>query len=68
MTQREYKEFSDQIREKVASSKFTKYAISKETGIPQPTLSRFERGEAFLGERNLNKLAKLLGLGVKGGK
>jgi hypothetical protein len=53
---------SDQIRNAVATSGQTRYAISKATGISQATLSRFMAGERGLTMKALDVLADHLGL------
>lgn len=53
--------FEDQLRRLIDECGLTRYAISKETGIPQATLSRFQAGKAGLSMPNLNTLAELLG-------
>lgn len=39
----------------------TRYAVSKATGIPESTLSRFAAGKPLRGE-NIDKLCRYLGL------
>lgn len=40
----------------------TRYGVSKETGIPESTLSRFVAGKRPLRGENIDKLADYLGL------
>jgi len=40
----------------------TRYAVSKETGIPESTLSRFVAGGKPLRGENIDKLSEYLGL------
>ncbi len=53
---------------------FTQREIEKETGIPQPSLARFEKGERIPDAEKLGILADFYGvsvdwlLGTKGGK
>jgi len=42
----------------------TRYAVSKETGIPESTLSRFVAGGKPLRGENIDKLADYLGLAL----
>jgi transcriptional regulator with XRE-family HTH domain len=56
--------FSDQIRELVEASGYTRADISRETDIDQATLSRFMSSERGLPMKTLDKLADFLGLEV----
>ena len=55
------KALSDQIRDAARRTGLTRYAISKETGISQPTLMRFMEGRVVTSE-TLDILAEYLGL------
>jgi len=55
---------TDQIRQAVVNSDLTRYAISKATGIPQSTLSRFVHGERGLSMESLDDIAALLHLRI----
>jgi transcriptional regulator with XRE-family HTH domain len=55
---------SDQIREAIESCGQTRYRIAKETGISQPTLSRFMDGSRGLPMKTLDRLAEYLGLEI----
>ena len=55
-------EILDQMRRALAASGRTRYAISKESGIGQPELSRLARGHAGMGFEKLELLARTLGL------
>ena len=59
---------SDQIRQAIETCGVTRYRIAKETGISQPTLSRFMSGERGLTMKALDKLADFLGLNITTGK
>ena len=56
--------FSDQIRQAIENCGKTRYRISKEVGISQPTLSRFMSGERGLTMKALDTLADYLGLNI----
>ena len=60
--------FSDEIRAAVERSGLSRYAICKELGIPQSSMSRFMSGENWLGQDTLDALAELLDLHVSAGK
>jgi len=68
--------FSDQIRAAVNADGRSRYRICAEAGIQQPHMSRFMRGEDWLGPEKLDRLAAVLNLRViaddqadnKGGK
>jgi hypothetical protein len=53
---------SEQLRKAVEECGQTRYAISKETGIPASVLSRFVASGAGLRSQNLDKLCAHLGL------
>jgi len=62
---------SDQIRRAVDNCGKSRYRLAKETGISEPTLSRFMSGERGLPMVTLDRLADYLGLDIvqsKGGK
>ncbi len=54
--------FSARLRRAVRESGMTRYAISKKTGIPESTLSRFVVGGGGLAMHNLDLLVEVLGL------
>jgi len=56
---------SDQVRQAVDASGLTRYRICKELGIAESTMSRFMSGQGGLSMEVLDKLADLLGLGIK---
>jgi transcriptional regulator with XRE-family HTH domain len=56
--------FSDQLRGLIESSGKSRYAISKETGIDEATLSRFMSGKGGLSIEGLDALAANLGLTI----
>jgi transcriptional regulator with XRE-family HTH domain len=53
---------TEQIRAAVKASPYSAYRISKMTGIPESTLSRFLLGRAGMTLKNLDKLAAALDL------
>jgi transcriptional regulator with XRE-family HTH domain len=54
--------FSDQLRHAIKTGGLSRYRIWMETGIDQPTLSRFMRGTCGLSIESIDKLAELLQL------
>jgi hypothetical protein len=60
------KEFRQQLVDAIEGSELSRYAISKQTGIPQSTLSRFVHGHEGLSVESINRLCKLLGLRLVG--
>ena len=58
------KSFSEQIRDAIRDSGYTRYKISKETGIEQSALSRFMSGQSGLSTSTLDLLAELLDLEI----
>ena len=54
--------FSERLRRAVRECGATRYAISKRTGIPESTLSRFVVGGGGLSMHNLDTLIDDLGL------
>jgi hypothetical protein len=56
------KPLTHQIRVAVKASPYSAYRISKMTGIPESTLSRFLLGRAGMTLKNLDKLAAALDL------
>ena len=55
---------SEQIRRAIRDCGLTRYAISKETGIAQETLSRFMSGERGMSMQSLDMLADFLNLDI----
>jgi transcriptional regulator with XRE-family HTH domain len=56
--------FSDQLRDAVAGSGMSRYAICKAVGLTQSSMSRFMNGKGGLSLDTIDKLADLLGLTV----
>lgn len=59
---------SNQIRQAVDDCGLTRYAIAKETGIDNATLSRFMTGERGLPMKTLDVLADFLELNITMGR
>ncbi len=59
------KQLSDQIRDAVESCGLSRYRIWKETGIAEPSLSRFVQGKGGLSLESLDLLGDLLRLKVE---
>ena len=53
---------TERLRRAIHESDLTRYAISKATGIPESTLSRFVAKGAGLSTRNVDRLCDELGL------
>jgi transcriptional regulator with XRE-family HTH domain len=60
-----YIPLTEQLRLAIRASEKTRYQIAKETGISQPTLSRFFHGERGLSMEALDAVAKCLGLELR---
>jgi transcriptional regulator with XRE-family HTH domain len=56
--------FSDQIKRAVAECGMSRYRLSQLTGIDQPMLSRFVRGQKNLSMPALDRLAGVLRLQI----
>jgi predicted transcriptional regulator len=56
------KPFSERLRRAVRECGVSRYALSKKTGIPECTLSRFVVGGRGLSMHNLDLLIEALGL------
>lgn len=54
---------SEQIRDAVDASSMSRYRICKLTGISESNMSHFMSG-GWLGQDNINALAKLLGMNI----
>jgi len=62
------KKLSDQIRHIIETCGVSRYRIAKETGISEPTLSRFMSSERGLTTTALDILADFLDLNITTGK
>lgn len=56
--------FSDQIRQAIDASEFSRYRIANEIEISQALMSRFMSGERGLSMESLDALAEFLGLRI----
>lgn len=56
---------ADQLRRAMKKSGYTRYEISKRTGIPQSTLSRFANGITDLNMTTANRLTEFLGFELR---
>ncbi len=59
---------TDQIRQAIDDSGFTRYRIAKETGIAQTALSLFYHGERGLSMQALNAIGEFLNLKIQLGR
>lgn len=64
MPRKSPKPLSRQIRDAIDESGFTRYRISKETGLNQSALSKFYHGQRTLSMESVDKLAEFLGLRI----
>lgn len=64
MPKKRRKRLSDQVRDAVARSTKTRYAISQETDIDAGSLCRFVQGKVGLSMDSLDRLADCLGLHI----
>ena len=61
------KTLSDQLREAIRECGRSRYALSKETGVDQSTLSKFMKGGS-LSLSNVDRLAETLSLEIRPAK
>jgi plasmid maintenance system antidote protein VapI len=59
------KTLADILRDRIAASGMSINAIAKASGVPQPALNWFFKGERDLTLRTANKLARYLGLEMR---
>ena len=59
---------TDQLRQAIDDSGLTRYRIMKETGISEPTLSKFYLGHRGLSMEAMNALGECLQLTIKMGR
>jgi DNA transposition AAA+ family ATPase len=59
---------TDQLREAIDDSGLTRYRIAKETGISEPTLSKFYLGQRGLSMKAMNALGEFLELRIVTGR
>jgi transcriptional regulator with XRE-family HTH domain len=56
--------FADQLRAAIENCGKSRYQISKETGVPQDSLSRFVSGDRGLSMESIEQLFENLGLKI----
>jgi predicted transcriptional regulator len=59
------KDMAEQLRKAIRESGYTRYELSKQTGIPQSTLSRFANGITDLNITTASRLTAFLGLELR---
>lgn len=62
MSKRQSKPISEQLREAIQASGYSRYRLWQETGISQAVLSRFMAGKFNLSMANIDRLAAFFGL------
>lgn len=68
MPKKQTKLLTDQLRQAIEDSGLTRYRIAKETGISEPTLSKFYLGQRGLSMAALNALGEFLQLTINLGR
>lgn len=68
MTSRKKIPLTNQLRAAIDQSGLTRYRISKETGISEPSLSKFYLGQRGLSMDALNALAECLQITIHVGR
>lgn len=68
MAKKRPKPLTDQLRQAIDDSGLTRYRIAKETGISEPTLSKFYLGQRGLSMEALNALGEFLQLTITTGR
>ena len=68
MAKKRPKLLTDQLRQAIDDSGLTRYRIAKETGISEPTLSKFYLGQRGLSMDALNVLGEFLQLTITTGR
>jgi hypothetical protein len=53
--------FSDDLRRAIARSEKSRYAISKESGIAESTLSRFVNGKGGMSVAGIDRICQCIG-------
>lgn len=59
---------TDQLRQAMADSGLTRYRISQETGVSEPTLSKFHLRQRGLSMEALDALAEFLEITIRVGR
>lgn len=68
MAKKRPKPLTDQLRQAIDDCGLTRYRIAKETGISEPTLSKFYLGQRGLSMEALNALGEFLQLTITLGR
>jgi transcriptional regulator with XRE-family HTH domain len=68
MAKKRPKPLTDQLRQAIDDSGLTRYRISKDTGISEPTLSQFYNGHRGLSMEAMNALGECLQLTIHLGR
>ena len=55
---------TEQLREVIETADVTRYEISKQTGVSQPTLSKFVLGQRGLSNKAMDAVGEYLGLSI----
>ena len=55
---------TEQLREAIETADVTRYEISKQTGVSQPTLSKFVLGQRGLSNKAMDAVGEYLGLSI----
>jgi transcriptional regulator with XRE-family HTH domain len=58
------RKLSDQIRDAIEASPMSRYAICKEIGFSQSTMSRFINGETGISMDVLDRVADIIGMNI----
>ena len=64
MAKRRSTPMSDQLRKAITKAEYSRYRLSKETGIDQSVLSKFVRGERGISLEAIDKLGEFLNLQI----
>ncbi len=68
MAKKRPKQLTDQLRQAIDESGLTRYRIAKETGVSEPTLSKFYLGQRGLSMEALNALGEFLQITITMGR
>jgi hypothetical protein len=58
------RKLSEQLRAAIMNAPISRYAISRQTEIPEAVLSRFVHGKSGLSVESIDKIGELLGLSL----
>jgi hypothetical protein len=62
------KRFEEQLRDAINGSGLSRYAICKEIGLPESTMSHFMAGNCGLSVESINRICELIGARLVAGK